>query len=297
MSNYVQTTNFTALTTAQAVINGAAMDLEYGNVATAIASKFDNLAGGYTGPFKMNAASSNITLTVNGAASQYSQLIQANTGAGTSFGLQINGGTNNTDIGLLIQNAAASSIFLSVYGDGGVTVGSPTGASQGIGTINATGYYTNGVLVSNKGVQVVNASGLSNSRASTTSIINDTNLHIAIAAAGVYEFYISFSAAAGGASGLNFNVNYSGTIANAGAGSQYSAVSQTASNPTYVAYVLSATTSALQFSTTLAGPIIIIQGTLQATAAGTLALAWGPNSSSASASSVNNGLMVVTRYA
>lgn len=108
MSNYTQTTNFTALTTAHAVINGAAFDLEYGNVSAAITSKFDNLGGGYTGPFTMNAAAATTTLTVNG-----------------------------------VTGYSALKVLTS-----GIQVGAPTGGELGVGTINvAGGVYINGAIM------------------------------------------------------------------------------------------------------------------------------------------------------
>ena len=42
---------------------------------------------------------------------------------------------------------AGSTVGATFFNDGGVTIGSPTGASQGAGTLNVTGLYVNGVAV------------------------------------------------------------------------------------------------------------------------------------------------------
>jgi hypothetical protein len=147
MSIYTQTTNFTALTTTHAVINGAAYDLEYGNVSTAIASKFDNAGGGYNGPFAMKTSGSGITLTVVGAASSYTMAIAGSNSAGNSLGLRIAAGTNASDTALIVYNQSNTTPYLTVVGDGGVLLGNaPTGGSQGNGTVNVSGSYSiNGV--------------------------------------------------------------------------------------------------------------------------------------------------------
>jgi hypothetical protein len=144
MSNYTETSNFTALTTAHAVINGAAFDVEFGNIATAIASKLDNLNTGYTGPFVMNSAAGQVTLTINAAASQYGLSITGASSAGTSFGALVNAGTNSSDVNALFQNQAATQKFLEIFGDGGVVLGAATGGDQGLGSINATTYFAGG---------------------------------------------------------------------------------------------------------------------------------------------------------
>jgi hypothetical protein len=143
MSNYTETTNFTALTTAHAVINGAAFDLEYGNIATAIASKFDNIAG-YTGPFVMNAPATGNTLTVSGASGSYTLIVAGNSASGLSEGLYVNAGTTAADNAVVVQNQAQSQFYFRVFGDGGVTIGSPTGGDQGLGTLNLTNLFISG---------------------------------------------------------------------------------------------------------------------------------------------------------
>lgn len=151
MSNYTQTTNFTALTAANAVINGAAFDLEYGNVATSITSKFDNIAGGYPGPFIMNFAATKTTLTIFGAANSDTLQITGNSTTNESFGISISAGTSVTDSPLFVNNQSNSQALLQVRGDGSVVLGSATGGAQGLGSINASAVYVNGASLLSSG--------------------------------------------------------------------------------------------------------------------------------------------------
>jgi|SRR5271166_3803755 len=116
MSNYTETNNFTALTNAQAVINGAAFDLEYGNIATAIASKLDSASVGESvGNLNVTSA----TLPTNGIYRP----------AGNQVGI------------------AANTTAVALFGPG-MQVGVPTGGDKGAGTINvASGLYVNGAVV------------------------------------------------------------------------------------------------------------------------------------------------------
>lgn len=95
----------------------------------------------------VNAAAGNPALNVLGVNSQFAQEIAGGAGVGTSFGLTISAGTNASDVSAVILNATGTTIYLKIFGDGGVTVGNPTGGSKGPGTINvANGLYLNGVL-------------------------------------------------------------------------------------------------------------------------------------------------------
>ena len=261
MSNYTETTNFTALTTAQAVINGAAFDLEYGNIATAIATKFDNLSAGYTGPFKLLTSGAAVTLTVTGTA-------------GTSA---------------------------VVVTGSGVQLGAPTGGEQGPGTLNvASGLYVNGVAVTAGVYQpVVKIKGSATSRSSTTTITNDPDLTYAIPAAGTYRIQIRIyiNPAGGGGGGWGGNINYSGTISNSnfqlwttnGAGvtiqnSGTSTISTTVNN------------QLVQQAQTQAN--LAIDAILVASGTGTIALAWAQTVSNAAATIVAaGGSMTVERLA
>lgn len=75
--------------------------------------------------------------------------------AGLSEGLQIQAGKSNTDYALLCENAAGSIPFFRVFGDGGCTIGSPSGPNagdMGTATLNVQGgYFLNGVPVNGAG--------------------------------------------------------------------------------------------------------------------------------------------------
>ena len=56
----------------------------------------------------------------NGA---YAMIIQAGQAAGLSYGMLFRGGTTSTDSALLVQNAAATTKYFQVFGDGHSTLG------------------------------------------------------------------------------------------------------------------------------------------------------------------------------
>lgn len=92
------------------------------------------------------ATASGVSLTVTGAANIDSALITSPNTASQSFGLEIRAGTNSSDYALSVTNAAAS-LLLKVFGDGGLVAGAATGGDKGLGTVNATGLFINGVAV------------------------------------------------------------------------------------------------------------------------------------------------------
>jgi hypothetical protein len=84
-------------------------------------------------------------LTIKGASSILAEIIQGNLTTGTSRGLQIQAGTNSSDFGFAVENAGASTVYFEVFGDGGVTVGNPTGGDEGVGALNVQNLDINGV--------------------------------------------------------------------------------------------------------------------------------------------------------
>jgi hypothetical protein len=86
-------------------------------------------------------------ITVNATASHPGMTITGSSTAGGSDGIYIFAGTNSTDLAMDIVNQSNSTSFLRVFGDGGILAGSPTGGDEGLGTINATGLFVNGVAV------------------------------------------------------------------------------------------------------------------------------------------------------
>lgn len=132
MSNYSQTTFFTPkdslpTTNPAKTIFGAAYDVEFGNIASAIATKYDSTQIA-TSPVAFNLGSTSLP--------------------GITF-------VSHTGTGL--SSDGSGDLFISTGGvqqvefvsGGGVVVGTATGGSQGAGTINATGLYVNGANLGN----------------------------------------------------------------------------------------------------------------------------------------------------
>jgi len=98
-------------------------------------------------------------LSVTGpTANLFAMLVTANATSGQSYGLKVAGGTNASDQAFSVTNQAASVAFFKIDGTGGATVGTPTGGSQGLGTINATGLFVNGAAVKTTSVSSANPS-------------------------------------------------------------------------------------------------------------------------------------------
>lgn len=100
------------------------------------------------GNVSIAAPGSSTALTVTGTASANTLVVQASTSTGNSGGVLLNAGTTSGDNALVINNAPASVQYLRVAGDGGVILAAATGGDQGLGTLNATGVFINGVAVS-----------------------------------------------------------------------------------------------------------------------------------------------------
>lgn len=82
-----------------------------------------------------------------------------------------------------IANSSASTVRLTISSDGGAIIGTATGGSQGAGTVNATGYYVNGVILPTP----ITGSGTTNiiprftsSTVLGNSIISDNNQTITV---------------------------------------------------------------------------------------------------------------------
>lgn len=97
-----------------------------------------------SGAATFNTPTSGIALTAKGLNNNFTAVISASTTSGQSFGLDVLGGTNSSDEALQVNNAANSLSYFIVLGDGSVTVGSPAGGGQGVGSINAVSMFQNG---------------------------------------------------------------------------------------------------------------------------------------------------------
>ena len=87
------------------------------------------------GPVSLAATPGQITLTINGAASQFAEKVLGSSTNGQSFGTEIFAGTTAADIGLYVANQANSSIFLSLAGDGHGQIGPTSWTAGGAVTI------------------------------------------------------------------------------------------------------------------------------------------------------------------
>jgi hypothetical protein len=130
---------------------------------TAAASR---ICVGPLGNTTIEAPSSGTALTVNGGSGVagyfYGGTALQVLDASTSYLLNIYSAANNSYISaysasgqaLVFQTSASgggAATRMTIGADGGVTVGSPTGGSEGAGTVNATGLYINGGLVGTGG--------------------------------------------------------------------------------------------------------------------------------------------------
>jgi|HubBroStandDraft_4_1064222.scaffolds.fasta_scaffold00106_26 hypothetical protein len=118
-----------------------------------------------TGAWKFSGAvqfASTVTFatgfTLTGANNAYAITLDGSATLGESYGVEINAGTNASDIAFLVNNQSGGTAFFEILGTGGVTVGSPTGGSQGLGTINATGLFVNGAAVKTTSISSANPS-------------------------------------------------------------------------------------------------------------------------------------------
>lgn len=102
------------------------------------------LAISSTGNLTLNASSVNPTLTVTGPSGDRAVAIRGNATVGNSYGFNMSAGTNSSDQAFVISNAASTQQYLLLDGAGSLVVGGATGGAQGLGTVNATGYYING---------------------------------------------------------------------------------------------------------------------------------------------------------
>jgi hypothetical protein len=88
--------------------------------------------------------------TITGLANTYAVVLDGSAVAGQSYGLEVQAGTNASDICALF-NSQGGTARLKILGEGSIVAGAATGGAQGAGTINAQGLYINGVNVNTLG--------------------------------------------------------------------------------------------------------------------------------------------------
>lgn len=215
MSNYTQTTFFTPkdslpITDPNKTIFGAAYDVEFANIAAAVATKLDstftnpsllslNVTGAATPANGISLPSAN-TLGIYAGSVQVinatATLVTFNVPVSLSLGSGIitAGGFNaNASAvpanGIYLPSAntlgfAANTTAIGTWATGGMVIGSATGGAKGAGTINATGLFVNGVAAGgaaqtfNGGPQSAAAIAVGQtfiiSRSSNTSVTSNT---------------------------------------------------------------------------------------------------------------------------
>lgn len=125
-------------------VNGSASTFMRSDAAPALSQ---NITPTWTGQHVFSAVAGHESVTVNGAASQDAVAIVGSATSGQSFGLLVSGGTTSADAAFRVFNQTTSTNFVSVLGDGGVTIGSTAGGDKGFSSLNAAALYSNGSLV------------------------------------------------------------------------------------------------------------------------------------------------------
>jgi hypothetical protein len=103
-----------------------------------------SFALGYNGTSSIivGAAAGNVTINASSAATTTLTV----KGVATSTGFNVQAGASGTDYCAIFANATNTAQYFTIYGDGGVVVGTPTGGDKGLGTLNAaTKFYVAGV--------------------------------------------------------------------------------------------------------------------------------------------------------
>jgi hypothetical protein len=119
---YMNTTNARAGSTI--LMDGG--NISFSNVAAATSANptlITRLTIASTGAATFSAATGASTLTINGAANQWTSTIIGNSTTSQSFGLLLTAGTNSTDGALRVRNQANTLDWLFVRGDGNVGIG------------------------------------------------------------------------------------------------------------------------------------------------------------------------------
>lgn len=187
-------------------------------------------------PLTLNAPPNQPADIQNGGTNTVNTFVKkiiSGTAAGFSSGLYIQAGTNASDWALQIRNAANTLNYVQVFGDGGVVIGAATGGDKGVGTVNATGFFINGVALTsgNKTVTGTGAATLScatmnvgdtfivwrsgtQTVTNSAALITDAVLQLTSVPVGTYAFeaftpLVAGTAAAGGRAQIT---NTAGTV-------------------------------------------------------------------------------------
>lgn len=191
--------------------------------------------------------------------------------------------------GLLVNALGATITGTLQVPASGITVGGPTGGDEGIGTVNVlTGYYVNGVAIGQGAIYAVKAAD--ENRTSTTALTNDNTLTYAIPAAGKYEFeFVLYVTVGANGIGIDVNVNFSGSftvgnfidLGSLGTTDNGANISAAVNNPVL--------TRGLANNTAANPYFVMLKGSIVATGAGTIAVAYSQNVSNATPTVIKAG--------
>lgn len=179
-------TNGTVQDDAYIMGNQTSLHLGVWNGATGNASY---ISIGFNGGVSIATPTSGVAFNLIGSVpGSFGSIFNATTSAGNSFGVAIIAGTTSADLALQVNNAANSTNYLRVFGDGGLLMAAATGGTQGLGSINATSLFINGAPV-RVGIPVNNQAG------SYTLVLADANCAINSTNAGAATITIPSNAA------------------------------------------------------------------------------------------------------
>lgn len=163
-ATYAASTNFTFTTKSSNTIifNGASPSIlcsATGGVLTLGATNSLNFGVGSLTQAVIIQNSGNVLIGASGGAAGAAQLeISGSLTTGASQGLLINAGRSSSDYAIQVNgpNGTPAQRTMTLYGDGGLTLGLSTLSDQGFGTINVRNdYYVNGIPLSKNISQAV----------------------------------------------------------------------------------------------------------------------------------------------
>jgi hypothetical protein len=135
-----------------AAVNGSAVTFMRSDAAPVLSQSIaptwtgNHVFSGAGTPITVNAASSQVGVQINAGAGQFGLAVQGNGTLGSSYGMLLQAGTNNSDTAFQINSASASFTSLKVFGDGSMVLGGSgtPGGAKGYGTLNANALYISG---------------------------------------------------------------------------------------------------------------------------------------------------------
>jgi len=233
---------------------------------------------GISGNLTIPTPSSGTTLVANVIAGNNG--VTATDGTRT-FAVQ----TSSTGSGSIWAGAYTNHQFILMTNNSANLVINPAGGAVAI----------TGADISARGIALCRYKAATTSRASNITPSNDPDLTIALAAAGTYQFegLLFIGNTTTGTQGFAFNVNYSGTFSS-GQMEADGVINGAAASPLEGSVASGVAPKTFTYAQTVTGNVqdyLNIRGYVVATGAGTLAVSWSQNTTSA-----NNTNMVLGSY-